>query len=244
MAGKGLVQQKILNVKDVVTDKELYPRDGWNFQTSYTYSQAMRAGAKFPPILVAMSNGKYMLVDGKHRIEAKKILKQQKIEAEVVVGWSRKRIYEEAVKRNVTHGKALSIHERRQVGLRLRNWQYPPNKISELIQVPLDKLDTFIEQRLTNAITGETIAEVQGVSRKQSAPEQIILKSSIRNVKDFPTNLTRQEIEEVHEGLYAGSQKSLLLQLIKLVKHGLLDKDDKKTLKLIVELKELLNEKY
>lgn len=243
MAGKGLVQRKILNVKDVVTDKELYPRDGWNFQTSYTYSQAMRAGAKFPPILVAMSNGKYLLVDGKHRIEAKKILKQLKIEAEVVIGWSRKRIYEEAVKRNITHGKSLSIHERRQVGLRLRNWQYPPNKISELIQVPLDKLNTFIEQRLTNAITGETIAQVDGV-RKQSAPEQIILKSGIRNVKEFPTNLTKEEIEEVHEGLYAGSQKSLLLQVIKLVKHNLLDKDDKKLQKLIVELKELLDEKY
>jgi len=242
MEGSKLTKLKIVKVKSVITDEKYYPRDGWNFQTAYTYAQAMRAGAKFPPIVVAMIEDKYLLVDGKHRIEAKKILKQDSIEAEIVYGWTKKQVFEEAVRRNVTHGKALSIHERRQVGLRLRNWQYPPNKISELIQVPMDKLTQFIEQRLTNTITGQTIAGVK-VNKKVDYPlaSQVILKSGIKNA--VSSTLTKAEIDEVQQGMYAGSQRSLLSQLIKIVKHGLLDKD-KKTLKLIVELKELLNEKY
>jgi hypothetical protein len=246
MGREGLTQQKMVKVKDVVTDKECYPRDGWNHFTAYSYSQAMRAGAKFPPIVVALNRGRYILVDGKHRLEAKKILKQNSIEAEVVIGWSKRQIYEEAVRRNVTHGKALSIHERRQVGLRLRNWQYPPNKISELIQVPMDKLTTFIEQRLTNAITGDVIAQTNATRKKSADYDgmiagQVILKSGIRNAESF--SMTKEEIDEVQQGLYAGNQKSLIQQLIKIIKHSLLDKD-KKTQKLIIELKELLNEKY
>lgn len=240
MGRTGLSETKLIDVKSVITDKELYPREGWNHFTAFTYSQAMLAGAKFPPIVVALSNGKYILVDGKHRLEAKVILKQDKIEAEVVAGWSRKQIYEEAVKRNTSHGKPLSVYERRKVGLRLRNWQYPPNKISELINVPMDKLTTFIEQRLTNAITGQTITSATSSQTPRKA-EQVILKTGIRNAQNM--DLTMEQIDDVQEGLYAGSQRSLLTQLIKIVKSNLLQKD-KKTQKLIVELKELLNEKY
>lgn len=74
MARKGLTQQGIVDVKDVITDKDYYPRAEWNHLTAYSYAQAMRAGAKFPPIVVAKINGQLILVDGKHRLEAKKIL--------------------------------------------------------------------------------------------------------------------------------------------------------------------------
>lgn len=228
----------MVNVDKIIVDSELYPRDNWNFQTSYGYSQAMLAGAKFPSVVLALNNGKYYLVDGKHRIEAIKILKHKEVSAEVHVGWSRQQIFEEAVKRNVAHGKALTVHEKRVVALRLRKWNYDPKKISELVQVPLDKLDNFVAQRLVNAITGEVIAE-GGRQVEQSRIVPTIVKSGIKNLTSENT-VNLSTIQNVQPSIYSGSQASLLRQLIKIIKAGLLDTKNKDVNKLVKELKELL----
>ena len=227
----------LIDIDKIVVDADLYPRENWNWQTSYGYSQAMLAGAKFPPIVVAMNNGKYYLVDGRHRIEAYKILKRQKIEAEVVVGWSRHKIFEEAIKRNVSHGKALTVHEKRVAALKLRNWSYPPNQISELIQVPLDKLDNFVAQRLVNAITGEVIAEGGHKTLPDITP--MIVKSGIKNATT-QGSMSVKQLEDTQQSVYAGSQQSLLRQLITIIKAGLLDLENKEVKHLVKKLKALL----
>jgi|WetSurMetagenome_2_1015567.scaffolds.fasta_scaffold280024_1 hypothetical protein len=237
MGRKGLTTNGLIAINKIIVDKELYPRDDWNFQTSYGYSQAMIAGAKFPAIVVAMVSGKYYLVDGRHRIEAYKILKKEEIEAEVVIGWTRQRIFEEAIKRNISHGKALTVHEKRVAALRLRNWKYDPSKISELIQVPIDKLENFVAQRLVNAITGETIAEG---GKKTNSYTPMIVKSGIKNALTSAP-MSMQSIQELQPTVYSGSQLSLLRQLIGIIKAGLLDTDNKQVGKLVKELKELLN---
>jgi hypothetical protein len=184
-----------------------------------------------------MANGKYYLVDGRHRIEAFKILKKQDIDAEVVVGWSKQRIFEEAIKRNVSHGKALTVHEKRVAALKLRNWNYAPNKISELIQVPLDKLENFVAQRLVNAITGETIAE--GGRKIESHVVPMIVKSGIKNTVGS-SGLSTEMLQSTQHSVYSGSQQSLLRQLINIINAGLLDTKNKEINKLVKQLKELL----
>jgi hypothetical protein len=240
MVGKSVSVTRVLPISKVIVDADLYPREQYNFQTAYGYSQAMLAGANFPPIMVALSEGKYYLVDGNHRIEAIKLLKGKEIEAEVVVGWSRHRIFEEAVTRNISHGRALTVHEKRVAALKLRNWKYPPNKISELIQVPLDKLNNFIEQRLINAITGETIATAGRPSIQTSVP--MIVKSGIKNVAQLEniSAQTAKDIKKMQMHVYSGSQQSLLRQLIGIIKAGLLDTENREIRHLIKVLKELL----
>lgn len=228
----------MLDITKVVVDADLYPRDGWSWQTSYGYSQAMLAGAKFPPIVVALNKGKYFLVDGRHRIEAVKILGKKSIETEVVTGWSRQQLFEEAVKRNLTHGKALTVHEKRVIALKLRNWKYAPNQISEIIQVPLDKLENFVAQRLVNAITGETIAE--GGRKIESHMTPMIVKSGIKNAINSESVLNSEDLETMQHKVYSGSQQSLLRQLIGIIKAGLLDTKNKEVNKLIKQLKELI----
>jgi len=237
MGRKGVIINRLIDISKIIVDEELYPRDNWNFQTSYGYSQAMLAGAKFPSIVVALNNGKYYLVDGRHRIEAIRILKHKEISAEVVVGWSRQRIFEEAIKRNVSHGKALTVHEKRVAALKLRNWNYDPKKISELVQVPLDKLENFVAQRLVNSITGEVIAE--GGRKIESHVVPMIVKSGIKNAT-LGSDWGTQVLQETQHSIYAGSQLSLLRQLIKIIKAGLLDTKNKEVNKLVEELKELI----
>jgi len=211
--------QKV-KISEIVFDKELYPRIDSSWQTAYDYQQSMKTGAKFPPITLAIFNKKLYLVDGKHRVEAYKLNKVTIVEAEVFLGWNKRKIFEEAVRRNIAHGRILSPFEKRRIALKLRVMNYPDSAISELVQIPMVKLENFIGQRLINAITGEEI-----------------VKSEIKHLsgQDFPgdINITQKQ-------MYNTSQAALLKDLIRLIEKNLLDLQNQEIVKLVLKLKQLL----
>ena len=137
-------------IKEIFFDETLYPRASYNWQTAYDYSQSMKIGAKFPPIIIAILNGKKYLVDGKHRTEATKMNKQKEIKAIVYSGWSKKKIFLEAVRTNIAHGKLLGPYDKRRIAVKLREMNVSQDQISEIIQIPQDKLENFVGQRLIN----------------------------------------------------------------------------------------------
>ena len=212
---------QVVKLSEITFDADLYPRSSVNWQTSYDYAMSMNAGVQFPPIILAVSNGKKILVDGKHRIDA---MTQQKItetDAVVHIGWSRKKIFEEAVKSNISHGRALSPFEKRRIALKLRDEGYNDADIVELIQVPADKLDNFVGQRLVNSITGE-----------------VIVKSEIKHLTD--EDCLDIEIETTQQPMKSRSQVVLLKQVIYLFEKKMINKTDKVISKLLKRLKKLL----
>ena len=211
---------KSIETSKIFFDEDLYPRVHSNWQTVYDYQQSMMAGAKFPPITLAVYKGKLVLVDGKHRQEATEQLKINRIDAEIYSGWDKKRIFEEAVRRNISHGKTLSPFEKRRIALKLRELHYPNSKIGDLIQVPLNKLDTFIEQRLVNSITGNEI-----------------VKSEIKHLAGQDIDFS---ITELQKPMHSSNQEKVLQEVIHLVEHNLLDLTNKKVCVLLVKLKKLL----
>jgi len=212
---------QVVKLSEITFDADLYPRSSVNWQTSYDYAMSMNAGVQFPPIILAVSNGKKILVDGKHRIDA---MTQQKItetDAVVHIGWSRKKIFEEAVKSNISHGRTLSPFEKRRIALKLRDEGYNDADIVELIQVPADKLDNFVGQRLVNSITGE-----------------VIVKSEIKHLTD--EDCLDIEIETTQQPMKSRSQVVLLKQVIYLFEKKMINKTDKVISKLLKRLKKLL----
>lgn len=153
-----MTQQKLLARNQIVEDIELYPRNHYNWFLGNKYAKAMRTGATFPPIVVAYFAGKYYLVDGKHRLEALKINKEVNVQAEVLKGLSRAKIFAEAVKRNVVHGAALSTQETANCISKLRNLNFSDVQISKIVNIPANKIEKFVADRITNSITGEEIA--------------------------------------------------------------------------------------
>ena len=208
------------NISEVVFEEDLYPRSSYNWQTSYDYSQSMLTGAQFPFITLAVYKGKKYLVDGKHRIEALRMLKQTKVEAEIFVGWNKKKIFEEAVKRNIAHGRILSPYEKRRIALKLRDVGYGDEEVSDLIQVPLDKLEKFVAQRLTNSLTGE-----------------VIVKSEIKHLagQDYDGDITNNQ-----EHMKSKSQVVLFGQVVHLFENDLVDRKHPVISKLLNKLKKLL----
>ncbi|KKN65860.1 hypothetical protein LCGC14_0477960 [marine sediment metagenome] len=221
---------KNIELKQIKFDEKIYPRSQYSWQTGYDYSESMKVGSKFPPIVVALYKRRLVLIDGRHRFEANKILKKKTILAEVYTGWNYQRMFEEAITRNIQHGRPLSPYEKRNIALRLRNMKYNLKEVSQLIQVPFDKLEDFIGQRLISATTGDTLVD-----------RSVVVKSAFKhlagnkfNKKDFAAIKTTQK------EIYVRDQAELLSTLIKLIEGGFLDTSNKKVNDLLNKLRSLI----
>lgn len=64
-----------IELSAVVWEPAIYPREKWNTSTVERYADAIKAGAKFPPIVVEAGTNR--LLDGKHRTEAHKLYARQ-----------------------------------------------------------------------------------------------------------------------------------------------------------------------
>ena len=216
---------KKVRIADIVFDLDLYPRVAHYWQTSYQYKEEMLSGARFPPITLALLDNKLILVDGKHRLEAVKSLKQEFIEADILEGLDRKQIYLEAIKRNIAHGQKLSPFEKRKAILKLRELKLSPSEISRLIQVPESNLQHFVGQRLISSTTGE----------------EIIGKSGVKHLagKTFSGSKLR-EIEVYQLPINFRNQVDLLDRVIELFESGMIDKKNIAVLERIERLTNLL----
>lgn len=217
-----------VKISDVKLIQELYPREGHNWQTAYIYSEEIKSGSQFPIITLAQLDNELVLVDGKHRIEAYKLLKRDTIKAEIFIGWSRNQIFEESIRRNITHGQKLSPFDKRKIALRLKIMNYNPNEISQLIQVPLDKLSTFIGQSLVNSLTGDKIVETIVKREFQHLAGKTFNQEEINN------------IESSQSQLHGDSVLVMLHTLINLAEQKLINLDNPNIVKALVQLKSLI----
>ncbi len=226
MAVRSLKQK--VELKKIVFDKDLYPRTNYDWRTVYDYKESMVAGAKFPPVTLALSNRKYYLVDGKHRLEALKGLKAKSVNAIIFLGWSRGRIFEEAIRANINHGRAFSPYEKRLLALKLRVLKYPELSVSKLLNIPTGKLESFVGQRLVNSITGEVVTEE-------------VVKSGLKHLAGGTLNDEQvKRVLAAQSGFNMINQVDLLEQVVTLFEEKLLNLKDKKVKELVAQLKSLL----
>ena len=229
-----------IKIKDIFFDEELYPRSSYDWRTAYDYAQSMRAGAVFPEIVLAKLNNKLYLVDGKHRIEAIKLLKGTDIPAVVNIGWDRKKIFKEAIVLNNSHGRILSPFEKRRIAVKLMEMNFSKGEVCKIIQVPEDKIENFIAKRMINSLTGEPVlsGEVEESARQFF---KTIIKSGIKQIAG--QTFSEGEVDELIETqkpITAQSQVNLLNQLLIILEKGLLDIDNKVVAKQVQRIKELL----
>jgi len=213
---------------EIYFEEEVYPRTQPSWQTSYIYSQNMLSGSKFPPITLALFNGKKYLVDGKHRYEAHKLLKKKVIKVEIFSGWTKRKIFEEAIIRNVAHGQVLSPYEKRKLILRLRAMKYKDRQISRLINVPQDKLVSFVGQRLVSTTTGKVIVDT-------------VIKSAFKHKAGGQYSQEEINIMENTAGQtrYHG-QVTIFNQVVELFENNLVDLDNKIIYQDLIKIKGFL----
>lgn len=232
-------------ISQIVLDKSLYPRNDYFWQVAYDYSESMKAGAVFPRIVVAKLGNSMVLVDGKHRMEALIILSNAKVngkhnknkevpmaDVEVLVGLNRNQIYEEAIRRNITHGKSFSVQEKLNIAVKLRDLKYSTEQISKLVQIVPSKLTPLITRRLFNSITGQ----------------EVILKKEFENISDESrqegfenNNASNLDVEVLQQSFAGKSHEKIIDELIILISSKAIDLKDGKMIQRLKKLKALIN---
>lgn len=215
------MKTKIIKIDKIKVDKTVYPRVDSDWVTKAKYHNALLSGAKFPPITIAKFGSKNILVDGLHRLLAYQSTKQTHVECEVLEGLTMNKIYEEAVKRNLTHGRPFSTHEVVMIAVRLQDLGYSPAKVSELVNIPVDKITNFILKRTT---------------LPNEDNERFALKSQLKNLAG-----TSQD-GEPDQNIFTGrTQVNLLDSLISLIENNWLDLNSEMIMEKLIKLAGLIN---
>lgn len=195
---------KLLSLKEIVEDAELYPRhiysskEWCDWQTVHKYSEALKAGAVFPPILVGRFAGNYYLIDGKHRKEMYKANKVDVIECVVKQYSSRKEMFVDAIKANVVHGRQLSSYDRAEIIVKLRKMDFTDEQISGIVSIPVLKVESFVADRITLTTSGE----------------QMILKAPMKNLVGQEVS---NDFEVVQQPFGARSQEQIVEEFLVLL---------------------------
>jgi len=124
----------IIRIADVHIDDEIHPRHVVNSALVAEYSEAMQKGADFPPITVFLDNKSYFLADGRHRIEASKLIGRNSIDAEILRGTKRDAILF-AVGANATHGiRRTNADKRKAVNILLADKEWRKWSLNRIAQ--------------------------------------------------------------------------------------------------------------
>jgi len=162
----------------------------------------------FPAIKVGIHKNKKYVLDGWHRIGAKKILKEEYVSSEIKQYTSKKEMFADAVRYNSVHGRQLSPQEKSRIINLLEDYKFTFKEISEIIKVPVDQLERF---------KAKTIMGPNG--------KTIYLKSPLEKID--ASNLEKAGIDQKHFNVMSLGQ--LLKQLIELLDSGVYPEDENTT---------------
>lgn len=118
-------------------------RDGPWWANVHAYAEEMKSGATFPPILVGLYEGRYIIVDGYHRFEAFKKLGLDHIKGNLKKYSSKSELLRDAVKANNHHGIRYTPQDKAHIAKLLSENGLLDVEISQLVGVPVEKLINF-----------------------------------------------------------------------------------------------------
>jgi ParB-like chromosome segregation protein Spo0J len=136
-----------IKIEQVIVDNELYPRNQMDWLTAYRYADAIQAGATFPPLVVGKKAHAFVLIDGRHRLDAYK-RNDAKVVPCIVSRVPEREFLLEAIRLNAVNGRPLSVQERVQSAARLKAGGYSPAQISKALFISLASLERLMVDRV------------------------------------------------------------------------------------------------
>ena len=205
---------QMIKIADITVDEDLYPRTSVDhYLTVHQYKESMDTGEEFPPIDLhkKMVDGVivYILIDGRHRLEANKRRKCEKILAIVSEGLSDGELFKRAILANARHGRKLSVQEKAAAAHRLlREFKFSKKDVSNVLSMPITSIENIIFSRIEN------------VERVGLAALVMTKKGPVKNL------LLGDNVPFAQEGLAARSQRQIFQQAITILENNALDLED------------------
>ncbi len=215
---------QLFKIDDLVFDKKIYPRNSISWFIWIKYAGAMKSGSLFPPIKVAKKGGKFFVLDGWHRTEARKYNKEKTVEGEIIdlpkENWLREAKIV-SIRLNTDHGNALSSQDRARAISELQKLGLQSQKIAEIVHIPVKEFKRFVADRMTVTPAGK----------------EIFIKKSFRHLKGAQIRGIPNDVEGKLSGQ---SQWYLLDQLVTIIENDLLDTENKSVMMLVGKLRKIL----
>lgn len=213
-----------IKLMDVVVDPTMQVREVTPYTVS-KYAQAMRAGAKFPPLL--LEKGTNRIVCGNHRYYAHKSTKKPEdlIDVSFQEFENEAALIRCAAKDNATHGEPLSTWDKKRISLRLSSLGDTPEDIAALLAVPVSKVQSW---------GGMTVVVVGNGHKPGARPVKASFDtSSVKsvNVKEY------EEHARKDSGVPIKNQAAMITRFLK---NGWINTDDEKTMSNLRDLLDAL----
>jgi ParB-like nuclease domain len=151
-----------LAIEKIVIDETIYPRNSVSEFNVAKLVSALSANAVLPPITIEART--HRLVDGRHRYEAYKRKGLKTIEVATKVYKSEADLFADAVRSNVIHGEPLDSFNVRAAIIRLSEYGYAKEAISEVVRMPIEQIDKIERGYASDQATGKPIALKGGLS--------------------------------------------------------------------------------
>jgi len=210
------MKTKAIKLSALNQDDEILELRSVNPVTVSRYRQAMRTGAKFPPLVVTPDN---LIVSGNHRYESAiaELGESHAIDCIVKTFPDRAAMIEEAARENATHGEAMDGFSRRKFALRLIQLGRTPEAIAQIFNVPVKRIEEW---------GGQTVV----IRGKGHVPT----KRGLEHISGKTvSNAQYQEHSRHDKGVPAAS---MARQLASWLRNGWVNFDDPKTAQAIEDL--------
>ena len=167
---------KEIPIEYIETDEKIVSiRNSQSEEAIGRYMEKYESGTSKPIKVKEIDRQHYILIDGHHRVEAKKRLKKRKIEAEII-DVSEKDIYSKAVEENVEHGVSLTNDEEEKILINLFKEGKTQEQIAKVFHVGQPaiamriKRNPLLKKSLSDKICISTVNELlSGKAQKEVA---------------------------------------------------------------------------
>ena len=203
--------QKAIRLNQICIDGGTQQRVKINPEIVSEYSESMKCGAKFPPVILFFDGAQYHLADGFHRYWASKEAEILDILADVRDGFSRDAILF-STGANGTHGMRLSNEDKRKaVGIMLadKEWSnWADDRIAKHCHVTRQFVHK-LRSELTVIPHQKSVNSLQITPQSQASP-QIENQEIEEKDEDFDPN--EYALQEAHEAVRTLAEENQILK--------------------------------
>lgn len=178
-----------MNIASIIYREDLYPR--FNFDEETVNQYRLNIG-QLPSLVVSKNN---ILIDGYHRLIAYRIEQVEEIPVEVLPITEDEEILKEAIRRNASHGRQLTMSEKKKWARHLYENRLKINEIAEVLAISYDTVNSWLHKE-RRARKEEEIGRVIHLNSKGYTQQQIADETGIprRTVSDYLVGTGLQEI--------------------------------------------------
>jgi ParB-like nuclease domain len=198
-------KQMKLAIEKIVIDEGIYPRSSVNEFNVGKLLSALSTSTVLPPVTVEAKT--FRLVDGRHRYEAYKRKGLKTIEVNTKVYKNEADLFADAVRSNISHGQPLDSYTVRSAIIRLTEYGYSKDAISDVVRMPLEQIDKI----------------ERGYANEQASGKPMALKGGLSHLKGM--SLTPRQIE-INRHYGGGKATFYVRQLCDLLENDMAPRSD------------------